>query len=111
MGIIENPPSATADLHAAVVAACRTVHDPEIPINIYDLGLIYSIDVSDDGMVDIEMTLTSPTCPVAGEMPGWVAEAVNEVPGACVRKVALVWDPAWSIEMLSEEAQLELGLI
>lgn len=112
MSDIENfPANDTPDLHAAVVAACRKVHDPEIPINIYDLGLIYSIEISDEGLVDINMTLTSPTCPVAGEMPKWIAEAVEEVPGVHVRKVDLVWEPAWSIEMLSEEAQLELGLI
>lgn len=100
-----------ASLRDAVIEACRTVFDPEIPINIYDLGLIYGIDIDDDGQVDVRMTLTSPACPVAGEMPGWVGEAINGVEGAAARNIELVWEPQWGIEMMSEEAQLELGLI
>lgn len=101
----------TNALREAVIEACKTVFDPEIPINIYDLGLIYTIDVDDDGQVDIEMTLTSPACPVAGEMPGWVSQAASNVEGVTVRTVELVWEPQWGVERMSEEAQLELGLM
>ena len=93
-----------------VIAALRTVHDPEIPINIYDLGLIYDIDLLPEGRVDIRMTLTAPACPVAGEMPGIVEERVMQVPGVDEVRVDLVWDPPWGRERLSEEARLQLGL-
>ena len=105
------PSSTDHPLHAAVVAAIREVYDPEIPINIYDLGLIYTIEIDQDGRCDIIMTLTAPGCPVAGEMPGWVAEAAGSVDGLEVRSVDLVWEPAWGMERMSDEAQLELGLI
>jgi len=98
-------------LYEQIVAACRTVHDPEIPVNIYDLGLIYSIRISEDAHVDISMSLTAPGCPVAGEMPGWVADAVEPIPGVKTVDVRLVWDPPWGMEMLSDEARLELGFI
>lgn len=95
-----------------VIDAIRTVYDPEIPVNIYDLGLIYAIDVDDaTGKVHVKMTLTAPGCPVAGSLPLEVErriETVDEVPSATVE---LVWDPPWSREMMSEAAQLELGLM
>ncbi len=93
-----------------VIAALRTVYDPEIPINIYDLGLVYDIDLLPEGRVDIRMTLTAPACPVAGEMPGIVEERVMQVPGVDEVRVDLVWDPPWGRERLSEEARLQLGL-
>lgn len=94
-----------------VIAALRTVYDPEIPINIYDLGLIYDIDLLPENRVDIRMTLTAPACPVAGEMPGIVEERVLQVPGVDEVRVDLVWDPPWGRERLSEEAKLQLGLV
>ena len=94
-----------------VIAALRTVYDPEIPINIYDLNLIYDIDLLPEGRVDIRMTLTAPACPVAGEMPGIVEERVMQVPGVDEVRVDLVWDPPWGRERLSEEAKLQLGLV
>jgi FeS assembly SUF system protein len=93
-----------------VIAALRTVYDPEIPINIYDLGLVYGIDVLPEGRVDIRMTLTAPACPVAGEMPGIVEERVMQLPGVDEARVDLVWDPPWTRDMLSEAARLQLGL-
>ncbi|MGB0507933.1 MAG: SUF system Fe-S cluster assembly protein [Pikeienuella sp.] len=98
-------------LYDAICDACRTVHDPEIPVNIFELGLIYAIIVKDDGDVDVDMTLTAPGCPVAGEMPGWVADAIETVPGVRAANVELVWDPPWGMEMLSDEARLELGFM
>ncbi len=105
------PSSKDHPLYPAIVEACRGVYDPEIPINIYDLGLIYTISIEQEGVVDVEMTLTAPACPVAGEMPGWVAEAVASVEGASVRSVELVWDPPWGVERMTDEAKLELGLL
>jgi len=87
------------------------VHDPEIPVNIYDLGLVYVITISAEGDVEISMTLTAPGCPVAGEMPGWVADAVGAIPGVKTVNVELVWDPPWGMDMLSDEARLELGFM
>ncbi len=98
-------------LHDAIVEACRTVHDPEIPVNIYDLGLVYSIRIDDETNVEIDMTLTAPGCPVAGEMPGWVTDAVEPIPGVKTVNVQLVWDPPWGMDMLSDEARLELGFM
>ena len=94
-----------------VIAALRTVYDPEIPINIYDLGLIYDIDLLPEGRVGIRMTLTAPACPVADEMPGVVEERVMQVPGVDEVRVDLVWDPPWGRERLSEDAKLQLGLV
>ncbi len=94
----------------AVLDALRTVHDPEIPVNIYDLGLIYLLEVGADGNVRIEMTLTAPACPVAGEMPGWVAKAVAGVPGVGMVEVTLVWDPPWGPERMSEDARMLLDM-
>jgi len=105
------PSSTDHPLYEKIIEACRQIYDPEIPINIYDLGLIYTVLIDEDGVVDVKMTLTAPGCPVAGEMPGWVADAVSTVEGTTVRSVDLVWEPAWSVEQMSEEAQLEFGLI
>lgn len=98
-------------LYEPVVEACRTVYDPEIPVNIYELGLIYTVDISAEGDVKVIMTLTAPGCPVAGEMPGWVAEAVEPLPGVKSVDVELTWEPPWGMEMMSDEARLELGFM
>jgi len=98
-------------LYDSVVEACRTVFDPEIPVNIYDLGLVYTIEISDAGAVNVIMTLTAPGCPVAGEMPGWVADAVSAVPGVQQVDVDLTWEPPWGMDMMSDEARLELGFM
>ena len=95
---------------ADVVEALRTVFDPEIPVNIYDLGLVYRCDIDQKGSVVVEMTLTAPGCPVAGEMPQWVADALTGLAGIGEVKVTLVWDPPWDQEKMSEEAKLELGM-
>jgi FeS assembly SUF system protein len=105
------PSTTESPLYDGVVEACRTVHDPEIPVNIFDLGLIYTIEISDEGHVDIAMTLTAPGCPVAGDMPGWVAEAVLGVPGVKTTDVQLVWEPQWGMDMMSDAARLELGFM
>jgi FeS assembly SUF system protein len=94
-----------------VIRALRTVHDPEIPVNIYDLGLIYRIELLDQGLMEIDMTLTAPGCPVAGEMLRSVQMAVSNVEGAGMVKVNLVFDPPWDHSKMSEEAKLELGFI
>jgi len=93
-----------------VIEAMRTVFDPEIPVNIYDLGLIMKLDISDIGTVGVEMTLTAPGCPVAGDLPGWVADAIAKVDGAGEVQVSLVWDPPWTPELMSEDAKLALGM-
>ena len=98
-------------LYEQIVEACRSVHDPEIPVNIYDLGLIYRIGIDEEANVDVDMTLTAPGCPVAGEMPGWVADAIEPIPGVRTVSVQLVWEPPWGLDKLSDEARLELGLI
>jgi FeS assembly SUF system protein len=95
----------------AVIATLRGIHDPEIPVNIYDLGLIYRLDIDDDGNVAIQMTLTTPACPVAESMPGQVECAVREVPGVRSAKVELVWDPPWTRDRLDDFTRLELGLL
>lgn len=95
---------------AAVVAALQTVYDPEIPVNIYDLGLIYELEIGQDGNVRVLMTLTAPGCPVAGILPGQVADAVAAVPGTGEVEVELTWDPPWDKSRMSEVAQLELGM-
>jgi FeS assembly SUF system protein len=95
---------------AAVVEALRTVYDPEIPVNIYELGLIYRLEQNDDGDVAIDMTLTAPACPVAGEIPGQVADTVAAVPGVGRVNVRLVWEPPWSTDRMSEDAKLALGM-
>ena len=105
------PSTTEHKLYDQVVEACRTVYDPEIPVNIYDLGLIYTLAISDEGKVDVIMTLTAPGCPVAGEMPGWVADAVEAVPGVREVDVEMTFQPQWGMDMMSEEARLELGFI
>lgn len=99
------------ELREPIVAALRSVHDPEIPINIYDLGLIYRIDIADNGDVQVDMTLTAPACPVAGMMPVMVREALEQVEGVGQVQVELVWDPPWSQDKMTDEARLQLGLL
>ena len=105
------PSSTEHPLYDSVVEACRTVYDPEIPVNIFDLGLVYTIDITDENDVSVIMTLTAPGCPVAGEMPGWVADAVEPLDGVKSVNVQLAWDPPWGMNMMSEEARLELGFM
>ncbi len=94
-----------------LVTAFKTVFDPEIPVDIYELGLIYKADIDENGHVDIDMTLTAPGCPVAGEMPGWVEEAALKVAGVKSAKVNLVFDPPWTPARMSDEAKLELNML
>lgn len=98
-------------LEGEVIESMRQVFDPELPINIYDLGLIYEVNVDDNANVHVVMTLTSPMCPVAEVLPGEVEEAVRATPGVASARVELTWDPPFSIELMSEEARLTLGLI
>jgi FeS assembly SUF system protein len=105
------PSTTDHPLHETVVDACRSVFDPEIPVNIFDLGLIYTIDIDTENSVKVIMTLTAPGCPVAGEMPGWVADAVLAQPGVKDVDVDLVFEPPWGMEMMSDEARLELGFM
>ena len=101
-----------AGLKQQVIEALRKIHDPEIPLNIYDLGLIYALDVDERaGRAHIRMTLTSPACPVAQTFPGTVEGAIKQVPGIKEAQVELVWDPPWSMDTLSEAARLQLGLV
>jgi FeS assembly SUF system protein len=93
-----------------IVAALKTVYDPEIPVDIYELGLIYKVDISDDKFVTIDMTLTAPACPVAGEMPGWVENAVAAVGGVSGSKVNMVFDPPWDQSRMSDEARVALDM-
>ena len=105
------PSTTDHPLYESIVEACRAVYDPEIPVNIYDLGLVYTIDISTEGDVDLLMTLTAPGCPVAGEMPGWLADSVESLEGVRTVNVELTWEPPWGMEMMSDEARLELGFI
>ena len=105
------PSSTDHALYEPVVEACRTVFDPEIPVNIYDLGLIYTIAISDENSVHVTMTLTAPGCPVAGDMPGWIQDAVGPVDGVRDVEVELTWNPPWGMDMMSDEARLELGFM
>ena len=100
------PSSTDNPLYEPIVEACKTVYDPEIPVNIYDLGLIYTIDINDASEVRVVMTLTAPGCPVAGEMPGWVADAVEAVPGVKQVDVEMTFQPQWGMDMMSDEARL-----
>ncbi len=104
------PTEQLEQLTADIVAALKTVYDPEIPADIYELGLIYKIDVDDDRNIAVEMTLTAPGCPVAGEMPTWVENAVAAVPGVGQVKVTLTFDPPWDKDRMSDEAKLALGM-
>ena len=103
-------PVGLAELETHIVAALRTVHDPEIPLNIYDLGLIYGLDLSEERDVHVRMTLTAPGCPVAGSLVREVHDKVVAVPGVRHVKTELVWDPPWTRDRMSEAALLELGL-
>ena len=94
----------------AIIAALKTVYDPEIPADIYELGLIYNVDIDDDRFVAIDMTLTAPGCPVAGEMPGWVENAVGTVPGVKSVKATIVFDPPWDQSRMSDEARVALDM-
>ncbi|MBU2936273.1 MULTISPECIES: SUF system Fe-S cluster assembly protein [Pacificibacter] len=105
------PSNTEHPLHEAIVEACRSVYDPEIPVNIYDLGLIYTIEINTENEVHVIMSLTAPGCPVAGEMPGWVADAIEPLPGVKQVDVDLAWEPPWGMEMMSDEARLELGFM
>ena len=113
---IETQPSAPLSqaeldkLTDQLVEKLKTVYDPEIPVDIYELGLVYKVDVSDDRDVLIDMTLTAPGCPVAGEMPGWVEDAVKEIPEIRSCKVELVFDPPWDPSRMSDEAKLQLNM-
>ncbi|MEN8168141.1 MAG: DUF59 domain-containing protein [Pseudomonadota bacterium] len=98
-------------LREALIQALRGVQDPEIPVNIYDLGLIYRLDVDDQGRVEVDMTLTAPACPVAGTLPYEVGRVIDAVPGVTDAVVRLVWNPPWSQERMSEEARFQLGLL
>lgn len=99
------------DLRTQVIKMLRTIYDPEIPVNIYDLGLIYEVDISDAGVARIKMTLTTPGCPVAATFPGSVEQSVRAVSGVQDAIVELVWDPPWSQEMMTEDVKLSLGLL
>ena len=103
------PPEELERLTDDIVKALKSVYDPEIPADIYELGLIYKVDIDDDRMVDIDMTLTAPGCPVAGEMPIWVENAVASVEGVSGARANMTFDPPWTPERMSEEAQVALG--
>ena len=102
---------AAEDIRTRVIEALRTCYDPEIPVNIYELGLVYEVTVEDPGAVTIRMTLTSPSCPAAGSLPGEVEVKTRGVDGVTGAKVDLVWDPVWNPGMMSEAARLQLGLL
>ena len=103
-------PEETERLTAEIIAALKTVFDPEIPADIYELGLIYKVDISDERTVDVTMTLTTPNCPAAGELPTQVENAIASVPGVGVVNVNLVWEPSWSPDRMSDEARLVLNM-
>jgi FeS assembly SUF system protein len=107
---INDEPRSKEAIEADVVDALKTVYDPEIPVDIYELGLIYQIDVRDDRSVEVRLTLTSPMCPVAGSLPPEVESKVAQVPGVTAASVDLVWEPPWNPSMMSEAAKLELGM-
>jgi FeS assembly SUF system protein len=104
------PPDELARLTDDIIAALKTVYDPEIPVDIYELGLIYKVDIDDDRNVAIDMTLTAPGCPVAGDMPGWVENAVGSVQGVQSVKAKIVFDPPWDHSRMSEEARMALNM-
>lgn len=103
--------SSDTALEQRVVAALRSVYDPEIPVNIYDLGLIYVVHIDEHSVVNVQMTLTAPACPVAGTLPGQVENVLRQVEGVRDASVELVWDPPWDQERMSEEARLTLGML
>ena len=100
----------SSELHSRIIEALRTIYDPEIPVNIYEIGLVYEVSVSPEGAAHILMTLTSPTCPVAESLPPEVERTVAAVEGVSSAKVEITWDPPWDPEMMSEAAKLELGM-
>jgi FeS assembly SUF system protein len=100
---------ASAELERRIVDALKTVYDPEIPVDIWELGLIYSIDIAEEGDVSVKMTLTAPACPAAGELPGEVERAVRSVEGVRSAAVEVVWEPVWNKDMMSDVAKLKLG--
>jgi FeS assembly SUF system protein len=107
-----DPPAADADnLYEAVIDALKDIYDPEIPVNIYDLGLIYDVEITPDHHARVKMTLTTPHCPVAESMPGEVELRIGAVPGIGDAEVELVWDPPWDPQKMSDEAKLELGML
>ena len=105
------PESEPGSLEERIVAELREIYDPEIPVNIYDLGLIYGVEVNDDGHVDVTMTLTTPGCPVAQTFPGEIEARVGNIEGVESASVELVWDPPWTIDMMPEDVKLQLGLL
>ena len=105
------PSNTDHPLYENIVESIRTVYDPEITVNIFDLGLIYTVEINEESEVRVLMSLTAPGCPVAGEMPGWVAEAIEPLPGVKHVEVELVWEPPWGMDMMSDEARLELGFM
>ena len=109
--LIIKPSTTSHVLYESVVEACRSVYDPEIPVNIFDLGLIYTITINEESDVHFIMTLTAPGCPVAGEMPGWIADAIMGVGGVRQVDVEMTWSPPWGMDRMSDEAKLELGFM
>ena len=103
-------PDGTPPDQDAVIAAIATVYDPEIPVNIYELGLIYAIDLHDDGRVNVEMTLTAPNCPSAQELPEMVRDAILKIPNVTMATVEIVWDPPWDMSRMSDDARLALNM-
>jgi len=115
LSVVEAPASAIGEAELALlteqlIEKLKSVHDPEIPVDIYELGLIYKVDLSDDRDVVVEMTLTAPGCPVAGEMPDWVRDAVMQIPGIRSCTVNLVFEPPWDPSRMSDEAKLQLNM-
>jgi FeS assembly SUF system protein len=116
-GFLAQKPDAASDgepggeLYEAIIVALKEIYDPEIPVNIYDLGLIYGVEVTDEGHAAVTMTLTTPHCPVAESMPAEVELRVGSVPGVAVADVNLVWDPPWDPQKMSDDAKLELGML
>jgi FeS assembly SUF system protein len=104
------PPADASSLEERVVAVLRTCYDPEIPVNIYELGLIYDVQIDSNNVVEIRMTLTSPACPVAGSLPPEVQAKIKSTPGVSDAKVEIVWDPPWTQDRMSDAAKLQLGL-
>jgi FeS assembly SUF system protein len=110
-GLTAIPEAEVARITDDVVAALKSVYDPEIPVDIYELGLIYQVDLEDDRTLKVEMTLTAPGCPVAGEMPGWIQEACDKVEGVERTEVTLTFDPPWTPDRMTDEARLQLNML
>ncbi len=109
--IVTETTSVEQDLEQQVITAIKSVYDPEIPVDVYELGLIYEVDIDVEGDAKVLMTLTAPGCPVAGYMPNWVQEAVESVPGIKSAEVEMVWEPPWTPDMMSMRAKLELNML